>query len=108
VKNPDVPQPYLALRTRYPKVLQALDVLGETLRQAGPLPAKESHLIQLAASVASRSEGAAHSHARRAIEAGATPEEIRHTVLLLVSTIGFPATVAGLAWVEDVLGKGQA
>jgi len=31
-----------------------------------------------------------HSHVRRALAAGVKPEEIYHTLLLLVSTIGFP------------------
>lgn len=45
------------------------------------------------------------SHVRRALEAGATPEEIRHALILLVSTIGFPTVVAALTWAEDVLEK---
>lgn len=103
MESPNVPPPFAALRTRYPRVIQALDALGETLRQVGLIPAQEAHRIQLAAAVASRSQGAALGHARRALEAGATPEQIRHRVLLLVSTIGFPATAAGLVWVHDVL-----
>ncbi|MCS7235812.1 MAG: carboxymuconolactone decarboxylase family protein [Armatimonadota bacterium] len=53
--------------------------------------------------------GAVRSNTRRALEAGATPEEIRHVALLAVTTRGFPAAVAGLKWVEEVLaGQGQA
>ena len=44
-----------------------------------------------------------HSHARRAIEAGATAEEIYHVVLLGVTTLGFPHTIAAITWVKDDL-----
>ena len=57
--------------------------------------------MQLAAAAAIRSEGSVHSHARRATEAGATPEEIHHAILLLTSTIGFPTVAAALSWIDD-------
>jgi alkylhydroperoxidase/carboxymuconolactone decarboxylase family protein YurZ len=85
--------------------MQALEQLGEAARREGPLETKQGHLIQLAAAAAIRSEGAVHSHARRALEAGATGEEIRHALLLLISTIGFPTVVAALSWVDDVLAE---
>ena len=57
------------------------------------------------ASAALRSEGAVHSHARRALEAGATAEEVRHALIAVTSTIGFPNVTAALSWVEDVFRK---
>jgi AhpD family alkylhydroperoxidase len=75
------------------------------VRQEGPLDEKTSHLIQLAAAAAIRSEGAVHSHVRRALKAGAKPEEIYHSVILLTSTIGFPNTSAAMSWVYDILGE---
>jgi alkylhydroperoxidase/carboxymuconolactone decarboxylase family protein YurZ len=47
-------------------------------------------------------EGAVHSHTR-ALEAGCTPGEIRHVVLLATMTIGFPAMMSAMSWVDDVL-----
>jgi alkylhydroperoxidase/carboxymuconolactone decarboxylase family protein YurZ len=72
------------------------------------LDEKTGHLIQLAAAAASSSEGAVHSHVRRALEAGAQPDEIRHAVILLTSTIGFPRVAAALSWVDDVIADGEA
>ncbi|MCK5551837.1 MAG: carboxymuconolactone decarboxylase family protein, partial [Deltaproteobacteria bacterium] len=46
-----------------------------------------------------------HSHTRRALEAGVTPEEIYHALVLLISTAGFPAVSAGVSWVNDVIEK---
>jgi 4-carboxymuconolactone decarboxylase len=81
---------------------RVLDGLGQAAADAGPLPEKTRHLVQLAAAAAIRSEGAVHSHARRALAAGATAEEIQHAVIALTSTIGFPNVMAALSWINDV------
>lgn len=49
--------------------------LGRGHWQQGPLDDKTAHLVQLSAAAAIQSEGAVHSHIRRATGAGATPEE---------------------------------
>jgi AhpD family alkylhydroperoxidase len=98
-----LPKWYAHIREKYPQFASALETLGETVRKEGPLDQKTSHLIQLAAAAAIRSEGSVHSHARRALQAGATVEEIVHSLLLLTSTIGFPATSAALSWVYGLL-----
>jgi alkylhydroperoxidase/carboxymuconolactone decarboxylase family protein YurZ len=36
---------------------------------------------------------------------GANAEEINHAIILLTSTIGFPAVSAALSWADDILGK---
>jgi alkylhydroperoxidase/carboxymuconolactone decarboxylase family protein YurZ len=46
-----------------------------------------------------------HSHARRALDAGAKPDEIYHALILLTSIIGFPTVSAALSWVDDVIQK---
>ncbi len=91
------------MKARHPQLLDAVDALGMAVAKAGPLNDKVRHLVQLAASAAIRSEGAVHSHARRAVEAGASAEEVRHAILLLTSTIGFPTVVAAMTWADDVL-----
>lgn len=96
------PQLYESLKSRHPEVLSAVEALGESVRQAGPLDEKTLHLVQLAAAAASRSEGAVHSHTRRALKAGATLDEIHHALIALISTIGFPNVTAALSWVDDV------
>jgi 4-carboxymuconolactone decarboxylase len=98
-----LPDHYKNLHKHYGKVMDALSSLGEELRRQGPIDERHGHLIQLAAAVGIRSEGAVHSHVRRALDAGATPEEIRHAVILLTSTVGFPTVSAAFSWVEDVL-----
>jgi AhpD family alkylhydroperoxidase len=97
------PGHYQNLTEKYPDYLKAVNDLGELLHRQGPLGAKTAQLIQLAAAAAQGSEGAVHSHARRALEAGAQAEEIRHAVILLTNTLGFPTVSAALSWIEDVL-----
>ena len=98
-----LPVQYVSIKTRFKKYFTAVDNLGKVVKASGPINKKTSHLIQLAAAAAIRSEGSVHSHTRRALEAGAKPEEIYHAVILLTSTIGFPTVSAALSWVDDVI-----
>ncbi len=100
-----LPKWFETVKSRHPKVIQAVDALGEAVRAEGPLDEKTVELIQLAAAAVLRSEGAVHSHARRALEAGATMDEVRHALILLTGTIGFPTVSAALSWIEDVAKK---
>lgn len=102
-----LPGQYEKIRKRFGQYHGALSALGKAAREAGPLDEKTAQLIQLAGAAAVRSEGAVHSHARRALEAGASPEEIYHALILLTSTIGFPAVSAALSWAEDVISGGK-
>ena len=45
------------------------------------------------------------SQTRKALETGATHEEIIHAVLLALATIGFPNMMAAMGWVNEVLEK---
>lgn len=102
---PRLPEQYVSISKRFGKYFKAVETLGKTAKGAGPLNAKNSHLIQLAAAAAIRSEGAVHSHTRRALEAGAKPDEIYHAIILLSSTIGFPTVSAALSWADDIIKK---
>lgn len=101
-REDDLPDHYVGIRKRFGEYGRVLNELGQTIKKSGPLDSKTSELIQLAASAAIRSEGAVHSHARRALESGASAEEIYHTLLLLTSTIGFPSVAASISWVDDL------
>jgi 4-carboxymuconolactone decarboxylase len=102
---PKLPAQYVGIQKRYKGVMKAVENLGKATKAAGPLNEKTARLIQLAAAASVRSEGSVHSHVRRALAAGAKPDEIRHAIILLTSTIGFPNVSAALSWIEDVLSK---
>jgi len=75
--------------------------LESCVRLRGLLTAK--HLVQLGVAVGVGSRGGVRSHARRALEAGATEKEIMQTVLLSTTIIGFPSMIAAYGWIQDVL-----
>lgn len=102
----ELPQPFQRFTREHPAVAHAYDALGQACANAGPLDTRTRELVKLGMAIGGRLEGAVHSHARRALEAGATPEEIRHVVALAAPTVGLPTTVAAFTWIEDVLGAG--
>lgn len=99
------PRNYVMIQKKYAKLMEAHEESGRLARAAGPLDAKTGNLVQLAACVALRSEGGVHSHARRAMAAGASRDEIYHTIALLMNTVGFPTTAAAFSWVSDLIRK---
>ncbi|MCB1675861.1 MAG: carboxymuconolactone decarboxylase family protein [Halioglobus sp.] len=101
------PDTYLSIRQRHQKLAKAVEDLGKAAKSAGPVDEQTAQLIQLAAAATLRSEGAVHSHTRRALEAGADAEAIRHAIILLTSTVGFPTVVAALSWADDVIDAGR-
>jgi AhpD family alkylhydroperoxidase len=88
--------------------MAAVEQLGQAAADAGPLDEKVKHLVQIGAAAVMHSEGAVHSHTRRALQTGASAEEIHHALLLLTSTIGFPTVVAALTWADDVIDNERA
>ena len=102
---PKYPGQYQSIARRYKGVIKALEGLGKATKAAGPLNKKTTELVQLAAAAAIRAEGSVHSHARRALEAGAKPAELQHAIIVLTSTIGFPTVSAAISWVDDVLAR---
>ena len=100
-----VPKRYQKFQKDFPQVAKAYEELGNAVHNAGPLDEKTRALIKLAISTGARLEGAVHSHTRKALKAGCTGEELRHTVMLALPTIGLPSTMAALSWVDDIIEK---
>jgi alkylhydroperoxidase/carboxymuconolactone decarboxylase family protein YurZ len=102
---PDLPSLPSSVTKQYPEVMKAYRALGDACADAGPLDERSERLVKLALAVAAGSEGAVHSHARRAIDEGLEAAELEHVALLAITTIGFPRAMAGLSWVRDVTRK---
>lgn len=98
-----VPGPFRKFVEAYPECGMTYEALALASREAAGFAEKEAELIKLALAMGSRLEGAVHSHARRALEAGATPAEVRGVALLSLTTLGFPHAMMGASWIEDVL-----
>ena len=102
-----LPEVYMDFIRRYPDIGKAYANLANGCHKAGPLDKKIRRLIKLGIAIGINSEGSVPSHARRALDEGISPEEIRHVVLLAFTTVGFPLMVAAYKWVEEVLGKAK-
>ncbi len=85
----------------YPEVWAAYCQLGEAVSDAGALTSREIRLAKLALAIAMQSEGAVHSHARRARNEGIAEDDLRQVALLAIPTIGFPRVAAALTWLND-------
>jgi alkylhydroperoxidase/carboxymuconolactone decarboxylase family protein YurZ len=105
-KKDFLPFSYKRLAKEFPEVEKEYDRLARKCHASGPLNEKARRLIKLGIAIGSESEGAVKSHARRALAIGVTPEEIRHAVLLGLTTIGFPKMIAALNWVHEAFEKG--
>jgi len=94
--------PFLeAVVQKYPQVWEAYSRLGEACLAAGPLDERTSRLVKLGIAVGAKLEGAVHSHARRARKLGITEAELEQVALLAVTTLGWPAAMAALSWIQE-------
>ena len=100
-----LPDIYEEFKQKYPEIARAYDELAIKCHQQGPLEEKTRRLVKLGVAIGMNSPGGVRSHARRALEEGITAEELRHAVLLALTTAGFPRMIAALKWVEKVIEK---
>jgi alkylhydroperoxidase/carboxymuconolactone decarboxylase family protein YurZ len=100
-----LPKRFKKFQKDFPEIAKAYEELGTAVHKSGPLNERSRALIKLAISTGAGMEGAVHSHTRKAIEAGCTKAEIKQTVMIALPTIGFPATMAAMSWVEDIIEK---
>ncbi len=91
------------LARRYPKVWASYAELGEQCGGDGPLDARTRRLVKIALAAGAALEGAMHSHVRRGIAEGLGVDEIRHVALLSIPTLGLPASVRAMTWMDDIL-----
>jgi len=102
-----LPEIYTRFREANPEVAAALDNLARSVDGAGPLDEKTGRLVKLGIAIGAMSEGAVRSNTRKALGAGASPADLRHAGLQAITTIGFPAAVAVIGWIEEVLTSGD-
>lgn len=103
-KQPDFISNLVRLRetsTEMADAFRALRVAADAHSTLGP---KERELVLLAGFAASHNEGGFRVHCTRAVESGATVEEVEQLVLLLLGTsLGLAPVVETLRWARDEL-----
>jgi 4-carboxymuconolactone decarboxylase len=87
----DLHEVFTMFKKDFPEIYNGHEALGKKIHEAGgPLPEKIRWLIKVAVSGASSHTIALETHIAKARKAGATEEEIKHTLLLILQTAGFP------------------
>ena len=100
-----LPNVYKGFKEEFPEIAEAYDELAVKCHGWGPLDEKTRRLVKLGIAIGLSSEGGVRSHARRALEEGMTSEELRPSVLLAFTTVGFPTMIAAMKWVDEVIEK---
>lgn len=100
----DVPRTYQRFTERFPAIRAAHDAMGKA-GDRGPFDRKTVELIKLGICVGAGLESATKSHARRAVEHGATREEVEHAVSLAANPLGLPRTVMAWQWTTEQLDR---
>ncbi len=95
------------LADEHPAMWKAYQAFGQACAEAGPLDDRSRRLVKLALAIGRGSEGAVHSHTRRALAEGLSSDALRQVALLGAPTLGFPAAVAALTWIEDIVKDGK-
>ena len=85
------------------KGLERFSKTRRGMYRAGPLDTRSRRLVKIGIAAGSGSEGAMHSDVRNALAEGISPDEIRHAILLSITTIGFPNGQAALSWAENIM-----
>lgn len=98
----DLPSGAGEVAKAYPDVWKAYASLGKACSETGPIEGRTARLVKLALAIGALSEGAVHSHTRRALEEGLSPQELKQVALMAIPTLGFPQGVKVLTWIEDI------
>ena len=93
-----------ALIAKHPEIYEAYARFGKAVHdQGGPLDEKTRWLVKVAVSATVGIAKAQLTHMIKAREAGCTPDEIEHTLLLIAPTAGFPRMMEAMERFRDFL-----
>jgi len=98
----NLPSGAARLAERYPQLWHSIAELGERCAEAGPLGARERRLVKLALAIGLGTEGAVHSHVRRALAEGIDRAALEHVMALAIPLVGLPAAVRAMTWIDDL------
>ncbi|MEX0655777.1 MAG: carboxymuconolactone decarboxylase family protein [Phycisphaeraceae bacterium] len=95
-----LPRTFKQFVSKYPVLGEAHQRVGKEVETLGPMDAKACALVKIGISLGAGLETAVRSHVRRAMEAGASEQEVEQAILLGMNTVGFPRTVAAWSWAQ--------
>ncbi len=98
-----IPAFFQEVSGRFPNVFKAYKDLGEAISGLKAMDNKTAELVKLGIAIGAGSEGAVHSHTRRAMAEGASEKEIAQCALMAITSIGWPGAMASLSWIDDII-----
>jgi len=99
----DVHKIFSQFKKEFPEIHEKHAALGEEVHQkGGPLDKKSRWLIKIAISGACNHKRALETHIRKARAAGIHEDEIKHALLLLIPTAGFPTFMKSYAVLKSI------
>jgi 4-carboxymuconolactone decarboxylase len=101
-----LPKTFKEFITKFPELGESHERTAKAVESYGPLDRKTCELIKIGLSIGAGLETATRSHVRRAMQHGATEQEIEQAVLLAMNTCGFPRTVMGWQWARQQIERG--
>jgi alkylhydroperoxidase/carboxymuconolactone decarboxylase family protein YurZ len=94
----DVHKIFSQFKEEFPEIHEKHEALGKEVHEkGGPLSENSRWLIKIAISGACNHKRALETHMRKAKAAGLDEAEIKHALLLLIPTAGFPAFMKAYA-----------
>jgi alkylhydroperoxidase/carboxymuconolactone decarboxylase family protein YurZ len=88
---------------KYPTIWNSYSKLGEECTKSGPLDNKQVELIKVAIYGLKGMHTPFKTHVRLALKFGATPNEIEHAILQMLTAEGISNTVMALKWANEVI-----
>ncbi len=101
-----IPKAFKEFTNKFPVLGDSHENVAKFVDNIGPLDAKTMSLIKIGISLGAGLDSAVRSHVRRAMQNGATEEEIEQAVLLAFNTLGLPRTVAAWTWAQTQFKRG--
>lgn len=92
------------LKNASPAVADGFRAMRDAIDNCGPLEPRIRELILLGGFTVARQEGGFKTHCRRALELGASPEEVRQAGLVTFGAItSLEAAADALRWADEVI-----
>ena len=99
----DIHEIFTRFKDEFPEIYARHEALGKEIHEKiGPLPGNSRWLIKIAISAACNHKRALETHLRKARAAGVDEDEIKHALLLLIPTAGFPAFMKSYAVFKNI------
>jgi alkylhydroperoxidase/carboxymuconolactone decarboxylase family protein YurZ len=99
----DIHNTFTRFKEEFPEVFARHEALGKEIHErVGPLGEKSRWLIKIAISAACNHKRALATHMKKAKAAGVGDEEIKHALLLLIPTAGFPTFMKAYAVLDTL------